>query len=37
MDKWREYEAEKQKLKDKNLPPDSYERELELLCARLGI
>lgn len=36
-ERYRIYEAEKQRLDRKNLPPDLYEREIMNLSKRLGV
>jgi len=35
--KWHEYEREKAKLRQLNLPPREYERRLNELARRLGV
>lgn len=37
MDKWQEYETQKRKLRDKNLSPTEYEREISELCANMKL
>lgn len=36
-DKWREYETEKQKLREQDLTPEEYEQAIQRLAEELGV